>query len=262
MEFDARKEREHIVSWIREWFEQNGPKASAVIGISGGKDSTIVAALCCEALGKERVIGVLMPQGIQPDIEDALCVIRTLRIQSMIINIGIPVKALEEHMQDAITPASIYAAGTPELIFKELSEDTKINIPPRIRMTVLYGVAQSLKNGGRVANTCNRSEDYVGYSTKYGDSAGDFSPLANYTVQEVLAIGDTFDTIPRELIHKVPSDGLCGKTDEDRFGFTYEVLDRYILTGECEDPAIKEKIDRMHKLGLHKLEKIPTCPRE
>ena len=251
MDFDAKKERERIVLWIRDWFEQNGPKATAVVGISGGKDSTIVAALLKEALGSERVLGVLMPNGVQKDIDDARNVVKSLGIPSMEVNIAWIVNAFHRELGSVLMENHV-----------GLSDDTRINLPPRVRMTVLYGLAQSIPNGGRVANTCNRSEDYVGYSTKYGDSAGDFSPLASYTVREVLEIGKTFDEIPKELVCKVPSDGLCGQTDEEKFGFSYEALDDYILTGECKDEALKEKIDRMHRLGLHKLEKIPTCSKE
>ena len=140
------------------------------------------------------------------------------------------------------------------------SNDTKINIGPRLRMTTLYAIAQSLPNGGRVCNTCNASEDYVGYSTKYGDSAGDFSPCSEYLVTEMLQIGDALG-LPYELIHKTPFDGLCGKTDEDNLGFTYAELDHYVQTGEIDDPAKKANIDRRHILNLHKLQLMPKCER-
>ena len=240
-EFDAYKVRKEIVEWIRAWFEENGPKATAVIGISGGKDSTVCAALLKEALGKERVFGVMMPRGIQPDIADSIKVVESLDIPHCTINVGAAVDALLADVKVAMEP----------------SRDAQINTPPRMRMATLYAVAASLPGGGRVANTCNLSEDWIGYSTKYGDAAGDFSPLSDLTVQEVRAVGATFDEIPKELVQKAPSDGLCGLTDEDRFGFTYATLDRYIREGICEDPATKEKIDRMHRLNLHKLKVIP-----
>ena len=240
-EFDALKVRKEIVEWIREWFAENGPKATAVIGISGGKDSTICAALLKEALGKERVFGVLMPQGVQPDIDDSIKVVESLDIPHCIINVGAAVDALLNDVKVAMEP----------------SKDAAINTPPRMRMATLYAVAASLPGGGRVANTCNLSEDWIGYSTKYGDAAGDFSPLSDLTVQEVKAVGSTFEEIPKELVQKKPSDGLCGLTDEDRFGFTYATLDRYIREGICEDEAVKAKIDRMHVLNLHKLKVIP-----
>ena len=237
--FDAQRVRNEIVIWIRNWFTYNGPQASAVIGISGGKDSTITAALLTEALGKDRVYGVLMPQGIQSDIDDSKLVVNILGIESLVVNIESTVNELFS-------------------VIPNLSKDALINTPPRIRMATLYAIAASLPNEGRVANTCNLSEDYIGYSTKYGDSAGDFAPLAGLTVQEVLAIGDTIEYLPKELVHKTPSDGLCGATDEDRFGFTYAVLDRYIRDGICEDTTIQTKIDRMHLANEHKLKVIPA----
>ena len=242
--FDAKKEIKNIVAWIQDWFEENGPKASAVIGISGGKDSSICAALLVKALGVDRVVGVLMPDGIQSDISDSYRLVEHLGLKHYVINIGPATTALKDTLAEQF----------------ELTNDTRINIPPRIRMTTLYAVAQSLPNGGRVANTCNRSEDYIGYSTKYGDAAGDFAILADFTVSEVLQIGDALG-IPEKLVRKAPSDGLSGMTDEDKIGFTYAVLDRYILEGVCEDEETRKKIDRMHVLNLHKLKTIPGYKR-
>lgn len=228
-----------LINWIKEWFEVNGKGCNAVVGISGGKDSSVVAALCVKALGKERVIGVLMPNGIQPDISDSRSLIDFLGIKSYEINISKSVEAVISEMQNTnIT----------------ISEQTIINLPPRIRMSVLYAVSQS--NNGRVANTCNLSEDWIGYSTRYGDSAGDFAPLGNLTVQEVKILGKELG-LPDFLVNKTPSDGLCGKSDEDKIGFSYEVLDRYIRSGVCYDISIKEKIDRLHELNKFKLEPIP-----
>ena len=243
--FDAVKVKNDCVQWIRDWFEENGKGCNAVIGISGGKDSSVVAALCVEALGKERVIGVLMPNGKQKDLEDAMNVCSILHIDYTVINIEYIVKEFSISVEN-------YLKADWDTPF---SEQAKINLPPRIRMTTLYVISQSIN--GRVANTCNLSEDYVGYSTRWGDSVGDFSPLANLTSDEVVAIGDACG-LPYELTHKVPSDGLCGKTDEDNLGFTYEVLNKYILTGECEDEAIKAKIDEKHQKNLFKLQPIPT----
>ncbi|MBE5824287.1 MAG: NAD(+) synthase [Butyrivibrio sp.] len=243
--FNAEAEIEHIVAWIRDWFANNGPKANAVIGISGGKDSSIVAALLVKALGKDRVVGVLMPNGEQKDIADSKKVVEVLGIKHFIVNINPAVEGEYEALR---------AAGV------EIGKDAIINTPPRIRMTTLYAVAQSLPEGGRVTNTCNRSEDWVGYSTKYGDAAGDFSPCSDYLVCEMLQIGDALG-LPKELIHKTPSDGLSGMSDEDKLGFTYATLDHYVLTGEIEDQATKEKIDRLHRLNLHKLQTIPMYKR-
>ena len=241
--FDAKKVKDDVVAWIRDWFEENGPGCNAVIGISGGKDSSVVAGLCAEALGKDRVIGVTMPNGEQKDISDSIRLIQHLGIRSCNVNIGDTyntlIKAVEEQL------------GT---LGAEVSSQTIIHMPPRLRMTSLYAVSQSMN--GRVANTCNLSEDWVGYSTRYGDAAGDFSPLGGLTVGEVIEIGMELG-LPVDLAKKTPSDGLCGKTDEDNLGFTYAVLDRYIRTGVCDDPDTKALIDRKHKMNLFKLKPIP-----
>ena len=238
--FDAVKVKDACVRWIRDWFEENGPGCNAVLGISGGKDSSIAAALCVEALGRERVIGVTMPNGVQPDIEDSIRLIKHLGIRSFNVNVGPAFEALMSEVESQLG--------------HEASAQTRINMAPRLRMTTLYAVSQS--NNGRVVNTCNLSEDWVGYSTRYGDGAGDFSPLGGLTVQEVVAIGKVLG-LPRDLVEKVPSDGLTGLTDEDNLGFTYAVLDKYIRTGVCEDPATKALIDRKHRMNLFKLKPIP-----
>jgi len=250
---DAKKETEKVIQWIRDWFDQNGKEAGAVIGLSGGKDSTVVAALLVKALGKDRVFGVLMPNGIQTDIDDAKEVVRILGIKSYVVNIGNAFNALQDSIKNATDPLT----GQPaDLNGSELASDVSINMPPRLRMTTLYAIAQNLPKGGRVVNTCNYSEDYIGYSTKYGDAAGDFSPLSTFTVAEVLQIGEELG-LPEHLVHKTPSDGLSGKSDEDKIGFTYAVLDKYLRTGICEDQATLEKIERMHRANLHKLKTIP-----
>ena len=237
--FNAHKATTDIIQWIRTWFDQNGKDCNAVIGISGGKDSTVVAGLCCAALGKERVIGVMMPNGSQADINDSRQLCQFLGVRTLEINIQEPYNSLvEELRQKAIT----------------LSEQTKINLAPRLRMTTLYAVSQS--NNGRVANTCNLSEDWVGYSTRYGDSVGDFSPLSCFTVAEVKQIGHVLQ-LPANLVDKTPTDGLVGKTDEDNLGFTYAELDHYIRTGEISNPQHKEIIDRKHRQNLFKLELMP-----
>ena len=235
--FDAERVKNDCVAWIVDFFEKNGKGCNAVIGISGGKDISIVAALCVEALGKDRVIGVLMPCGEQHDIDKALLLVNHLGIRHYIVNI-----------KDAVD-------GVTKNIPFELSDQSRINLPPRIRMSTLYAVSQS--NNGRVANTCNLSEDWVGYSTRYGDSVGDFSPCSNLTVAEVKAIGRILG-LPSVLVDKVPSDGLCGKTDEDNLGFTYAELDRYIREGVIEDEEKKKKIDRLHERNLFKLRLMPS----
>ena len=242
--------KDALIQWIRDYFSQNGPTCSAVVGVSGGKDSTIVAALCKEALGADRVVGVLMPNGVQSDIDDAKAVVEHLGIPRMTVNIGAAYEALTQ----AIVQGEGYDVVTGR---NDLSRDAAINTPPRLRMATLYAVGQNLPNGARVANTCNGSEDYVGYSTKFGDSAGDFSPLARLVVEEVRQIGKLLD-IPAYLVDKVPSDGLSGQSDEDKLGFTYAMLDRYIRTGEIEDLATKERIDRLNRINKHKLEMMPS----
>lgn len=241
--FDAKKVKNDCVNWIREFFEANGKDSPAVLGISGGKDSSVVAALCVEALGKDRVVGVLMPCGEQSDIDMAQLLVDHLGIKHFIINIKDAVEGVKNAMPEGF----------------ELSSQSLINLPPRIRMSTVYAVSQSLN--GRVANTCNLSEDWVGYSTRYGDSVGDFSPLSKLTVTEVKAIGRELG-LPEVLIDKVPSDGLTGKTDEDNLGFTYVVLDKYIRTGEIEDMDAKAKIDRLNKMNKFKLEIMPIFPYE
>ena len=235
--FDALKVKNECVEWIRKFFEENGKGCNAVVGISGGKDSSIVAALCVEALGKDRVIGVLMPCGVQHDIDMAQLLVDNLGIKHFVVNI-----------KDAVD-------GIKNSIPFELSNQSVVNLPPRIRMSTLYAVSQS--HNGRVANTCNLSEDWVGYSTRYGDAAGDFSPCCNLTVDEMKQIGRLLG-LPDVLVDKVPIDGLCGKTDEDNLGFTYAELDRYIRTGIIEDEKKKERIDYLHRINQFKLQLMPS----
>lgn len=242
MNFDAKKVKNDLVEWIRNWFEENGPGCNAVVAISGGKDSSVVAALCVEALGKDRVYGVLLPNGEQFDINVSLELVKHLDIKHSVINIKDAFDGVFNNVTAAIG---------------ELSDVTRINLAPRIRMAVVYAVSQSLN--GRVANTCNLSEDWVGYATKYGDAAGDFSPLSNLTVQEVKAVGRELG-LPSMFVDKVPIDGLCGKTDEDNLGFTYATLDKYIRTGVCEDEDTKKRIDYLHDRNLFKLLPMAAFP--
>ncbi|MBP3633498.1 MAG: NAD(+) synthase [Oscillospiraceae bacterium] len=237
--FDAAQVKDRCIAWIRDFFEHNGPGCNAVIGISGGKDSSVAAALCVEALGKDRVIGVLMPCGQQHDIDMAQLLVNHLGIRHYVVNIKDAVDGL--------------LGSLPEEL--ELSAQSRVNLPPRIRMSTLYAVSQSCN--GRVVNTCNLSEDWVGYSTRYGDAAGDFSPMCNLTVTEVKQIGRLLG-LPDILVDKVPIDGLCGKTDEENLGFTYAELDVYIREGIIEDAAKKQLIDTKHKNNLFKLQLMPS----
>ena len=238
--FNAKDAKDRLVQWIKDFFEHNGKDCNAVVGISGGLDSSVVAALCVESLGKDRVIGVKMPNGTQVDINDAENLIAFLDIESVLIDI-------HESVSNVIKEMLLNDLG--------VSEQTIINLPPRIRMATLYAVSQSMN--GRVANTSNLSESFVGYDTRYGDSVGDFSPLFNLTKTEIREIAKELN-LPNELVNKTPADGLCGKTDEEAFGFSYDVLDRYIRTGEIDDLDIKNKIDAMHSKNLFKLSPMPS----
>ncbi|MBQ9743168.1 MAG: NAD(+) synthase [Ruminococcus sp.] len=236
--FNAEKIKNECVLWIREFFEQNGKDCNAVVGISGGKDSSVAAALCVEALGKDRVVGVLMPCGEQHDVDAAYSLVEHLGIKYYVVNIKDAVEGVKNAMPQDL----------------ELTSQSLTNLPARIRMTTLYAVSQSVN--GRVVNTCNLSEDWVGYSTRYGDAAGDFSPMCHLTVTEVKEIGRLLG-LPAFLVDKTPIDGLSGKTDEENLGFTYDVLDRYIRTGEIDDEKTKELIDRKHRVNLFKLQLMP-----
>ena len=237
--FDAKKTKDDLVQWLRDWEKENANGCNFILGISGGKDSTIVAALLKECFGADRVYGVLMPCGVQKDIDISRKVVDSLGIHSLEINIAYEVDEILDPLSAII----------------DISNQTKTNIPCRVRMSTLYAVSQSLN--GRVIGTCNLSENYIGYFTRYGDGASDCEPLANLTVQEVKAIGYELG-LPKEFIEKVPDDGLpCSSTDEEKIGFSYEVLDRYIRTGAIDDEQIKMKIDDMHRKNMFKLEPIP-----
>ena len=237
--FNAEKVKNELIQWIGDYFEKNGQNSCAVVGISGGKDSSVVAALCARALGRERVVGVLMPQGVQQDIDVSRALVAYLDIRSFTVNIGETVGVLFKAIEDS---------GA------DMSRQAEINTPARVRMATLYAVAAGLN--GRVSNNCNLSETWVGYSTKYGDAAGDFSPLSSLTVTEVKAIGRALD-LPEMFVEKVPIDGLCGKTDEENLGFTYALLDNYIRTGQCDGEAVKAEIDRLHVFSAHKRTEMP-----
>lgn len=241
--FNAKEEKDKIVQWIQDWFEENGKNCKAIVGVSGGKDSTVVAALCVEALGKERVIGIVMPNGIQRDIGEAIEVVKHLNIRCMVTNIEKAFNGVLENINDIYTPK------VNEFIGFDISEQTRINLAPRIRMATLYAISQSVN--GRVANTSNLSEATIGYETRWGDAVGDFSPLVNYTATEVIAIGKELG-LPIELLEKAPADGLTGKTDEDALGFTYEALDKFIRTGICENEEDKRRILNLYEKNYFK----------
>lgn len=242
MKFDAKKVLNELTVWIRDWFEENGRDCNAIVGISGGKDSSVAAALCVRALGVDRVIGVLMPNGEQSDIAMSRLLVEHLGIRHFVVNIHDGYQGL---------------LGEVRRQLGDVSRDTEINLAPRLRMSTLYAVAQS--NNGRVANTCNLSEDWVGYSTRYGDSAGDFSPLSMLCVREVKALGRELG-LPECLVEKVPIDGLCGQTDEEKLGFTYAALDAYIRDGVEPDAATKARIDRLYKLNRFKVRFMDVFP--
>ena len=241
------KESEKVIEWIKQYFEDNGKDCNAIIGISGGCDSSVTAALLVKALGKDRVIGVLMPNGNQYDIDCSYQLVKFLDIKHYVININKPYLELTNEIDTKLK------------IDSKSYDIYRTNTPSRLRMVTLYGIS-GLFNG-RVANTCNLSEDYVGYSTKFGDSAGDFSPISNFTKTEVRELGEELG-LPKNLIYKVPEDGMSFKSDEEKLGFTYEVLDKYIRTGEIDDLKIKEKIDKMHLANLHKIQLMPSYKKD
>jgi NAD+ synthase len=239
--FTVEEEIQNIVDWIKKYFVENGPNSKAIIGISGGKDSTIAAALCVKALGADRVIGILMPQGVQSDIDDARKVCEVLGIRSYEIDIASSCNALYRAIDEGYDM---------DHCVEQQNRTVATNTPARIRMATLYAVAALYH--GRVCNTGNRSELYIGYTTKYGDLAGDFALLKNYTVREVLAIGDQLTELPADLIHKAPADGMSGLTDEDNLGFTYAQVDALILNGVRPDIDTYTKIIAAHDRNTHK----------
>ncbi len=247
--FDAAKTAEDLIQWVKDYFKEAGDKTNAILGMSGGKDSTVAAAILCKALGPDRVIGVSMPQGSQ-SLNEADKICEYLGMKMYTVNIGKACDGLLEAIKDA---------------GEDLSKPSIQNIPPRVRMATLYAIGQT--NNARVLNTCNLSEDYIGYATKFGDGAGDFSVFANLTVTEVLAIGDYLG-VPYEWVHKTPDDGLPHSCpDEEKIGFTYAELDIYIRTGKAPEGYVHDnpeeglkvdKIDRMNKANMHKLLPMPS----
>ena len=239
MEFNAKQQLPGLLDWMRQQMKNCGGK-TAVIGISGGKDSSTVAALAVAAYGKENVYGVLMPDGIQPDIDYSNGLVEVLDIPHCTFNIHDGTSGILHEM---------------ERVGLEASRQTKVNLPSRIRMAVLYAVAQSVP-GGIVLNTSNLSEDWVGYCTIYGDSAGAFSPLGMYTTEEVCDLGRELG-LPEKFVAKAPSDGLTGLTDEDNLGFTYHAVNEYVRKG-IVDPEIKKQIDHKHRISRFKFQTLPV----
>lgn len=249
--FNAEQVTKDLIEWVQNWFAENGANAKAIVGMSGGKDSTVAAAILCKAIGSERVIGVGMPdvetgQGLND--ADKICEYLNMKFYNVSIS------AARKGISESLNEAGV-----------ELSQQSEQNVPPRIRMTTLYAIGQAVN--GRVVNTCNLSEDYIGYATKFGDGAGDFSVFANLTVTEVLAIGDYLG-MPYEWVHKTPDDGLPhSSSDEKKIGFMYAELDKYIREGivpegHChdnpEEPTKIEKIQNMHRWNLHKIQPMPA----
>ena len=245
--FNAEKMRDNLVSWLRDWFEKNGPDCKAVIGISGGKDSTIVAAACARAIGKERVLGVLMPNGVQKDIGDSIAVCNSLGIKYVIVNINKAYNAICSEVDVNLAEKLNWTEG--------LSNQTSVNLAPRLRMATLYAISQTVK--GRVINTSNKSEYMTGYFTRWGDECGDCKPLINLFKSEVVAIGLVMPEIPSYLVEKTPSDGLSGQSDEDRLGFTYDQLDTYFRTGPI-DPNSIPKIESKVRNTMFKRNPVPA----
>ena len=239
MEFNAKEQLAGLIEWMRAQMKACYGK-TAVVGISGGKDSSVVAALCVAAYGQENVVGVLMPDGIQPDIDYSQGLVAHLGLRHYTFNIHGGTAGILDEM---------------ERIGVEASRQTRVNLPSRIRMATLYAIAQSVE-GGIVINTSNLSEDWVGYCTIYGDSAGAFSPLGMYTTEEVIALGRVLG-LPEKFLVKPPSDGLTGKTDEDNLGFTYHAVNEYIRRGVV-DPEIKPMIDQKHAASRFKFQTIPV----
>ena len=239
VEFNAKEQLPGLIDWMRAQMNACGGK-TAVVGISGGKDSSVTAALCVKAYGRENVVGVLMPDGVQSDIDYSNGLVDVLDIRHYTFNIHGGTSGILNEM---------------ERVGIDASRQTRVNLPSRIRMATLYAIAQS-EEGGIVINTSNLSEDWVGYCTIYGDSAGAFSPLGMYTTEEVIALGAELG-LPERFLIKPPSDGLTGKTDEDNLGFTYHAVNEYMRKG-IADPAIKEQIDRKHKTSRFKFQTLPV----
>ena len=237
--FDEKQTAEKLVKWLKDYFDNNGQPINAVVGCSGGKDSTVVLAALTKAIGPDRIYAILMPNGEQADIDDSYKICEYLGLKPHVCNI-----------QDAYN--GVVGSVSGEF---EPTGQMKINLAPVLRMTTLKAISQCVN--GRFTCNGNASEAYIGWFTIDGDDRGSVKPLINMTVTEVIQVGEALG-LPDWMIHKTPTDGLCGQTDEDKFGFTYEVLDKYIRTGEIDDLEVKAKIDDMHKRNAFKLKPMPS----
>jgi NAD+ synthase len=242
-QFNPEAARDNLVAELRKLAgEQHFSRV--VVGISGGKDSTVTAAICARALGADHVYGVMLPDGGQKDIEDSRRICAALGIRSRTVNIGKIHTALRE-VTDQFGPSP-----DNDGFEVPLSRESDINVGPRLRMTVLRYIAQAL--GARLAGTGNLSEATVGYCTKDGDTSCDFAMLGRLTSLEVVQVGLTMPEIPRVLVEKTPTDGLSGFSDEERMGILYADIHRYIREGSCGDPETDEKIRKRERANLHK----------
>ncbi len=247
--FNAAEARDNLIAAIREIAEKQG-FTKVIIGISGGKDSTVAAALCARALGKENVYGVMMPDGVQKDISDSQRVCQVLGINQRTVNIGPMHEALR-----AVTDQLTCTAQEGEFTVA-YHRESDLNVGPRLRMTTLRYMAQALN--ARLVGTGNLSEITVGYCTKDGDTSSDFSLLGALTSVEVVQVGLTMDELPRELVVKTPSDGLSGKSDEERLGVTYQDIHAYIRFGTSGNEAVDARIARLERAGMHKRSRPPV----
>ncbi len=246
-QFDAEAARDNLVKGVAELAAKQG-FSKVVIGISGGKDSTVCAAVCARALGKENVYGVMLPDGEQKDISDSIEVCRTLGINCKTVNIG--------KMHEALHEALHFDTAADGEFPVHFDRESNVNVGPRLRMTTLRYIAQSI--GARLVGTGNLSESTVGYCTKDGDTSADFALLLGLTSVEVVQVGLVMEELPRHLVEKTPTDGLSGMSDEEKMGILYKDIHAYIRFGSCGDPEIDAKIRAKEAASAHKRNKPPV----